>query len=173
MNRGSGFSPYHQGSSTTQNRSRVAQGVADFLRSHDRMSTLLPAVLRMAALRQDCAALLPEMFSACEILQMEAGSLVLSVQNAALASKLKQRLPNLQEGLAKRGWQVNAIRIKVQVERPVEKPAQPPKAELPHNAVVAFATLAESLENTGRNEELKAALRALVRHHGDKLPGEL
>lgn len=172
MNRGSGFSPYHQGSSTTQNRSRVAQGVADFLRSHDRMSTLLPAIFRMAALRQDCAALLPEMFSACEILQMEAGSLVLSIPNAALASKLKQRLPNLQENLAKRGWQVSAIRIKVQVDRPLEKPVQPPKAELPRNAVSAFAELAESLEDTGRNEELKAALRALVRHHRVKAASE-
>lgn len=171
MTRGPGFSPYHQGTSTTQKGTRAAQGAADFLRAHDRMSTLLPAVLRMAALRKDCAALLPDMFSACEILQMEAGAMVLSIPNAALASKLKQRLPKLQEGLAKRGWQVNAIRIKVQVDRPVYKPTPAPKAELPRQAVSAFADLAESLEDSSRNEDLKSALRALVKHHREQGQG--
>lgn len=128
------------------------------------MSSLLPNVARMAALQQDCEALLPDMFQACEILKVEAGTVVLGVVGAALAARLKQRLPKLQDGLAKRGWQVSAIRIKVQVAHP---PAQPPRAhtarDLPNGAVQAFAQLAETLEESPRNAALKEALRNLVR----------
>ena len=66
---------------------------ADFLQSNDGLAALLPAVARMAALQKDCAALLPAMFDACDVLQYDADQLVLSTPNAALAVKLKQQLP--------------------------------------------------------------------------------
>jgi hypothetical protein len=115
MNRSSSFSPYQQGARTPRNSARAAQGAADFLRGHEKMASLLPAVSRMAALQKDCAAVLPDMFSACGVLQFESEQLVLSVPNAALTARLKQMLPKLQDALLKRGWQVSAIRLRVQV----------------------------------------------------------
>src|ERR1700712_4416779 len=76
---------------------RGTRGVLDFLRIDDRMASLMPAVTRMAALQKDCATLLPDMFSACAVLQFSSEQLVLAVPNAAIASRLKQKLPKLQE----------------------------------------------------------------------------
>lgn len=101
---------------------RTARGVTEFLGAHDKLGALLPAAARMAQLQKDCARHLPPMFDACEVLQFAAEQLVLTVPNAALAAKLKQQLPKLQEVLCRQGWQVNAVRLKVQAGRPVETP---------------------------------------------------
>ncbi|MEC5215832.1 hypothetical protein RCH09_000766 [Actimicrobium sp. GrIS 1.19] len=127
------------------------------------MAALLPSVTRMMALQNDCAASLPSMFSACGVLQFESGQLVLSTPNAALASKLKQQLPKLQDGLQKCGWQVNAIRLKVQVGPPLEKPAPVKQLKLPDPAISALTELETLLENSPRNATLLAAIHALVK----------
>ncbi|MBS0307872.1 MAG: hypothetical protein JSS58_02770, partial [Proteobacteria bacterium] len=79
------------------------------------MRTLLPTVTRMAALQKSCETALPVLFESCSVVQYDADQLVLACPNAALASKLKQQLPKLQCDLIRQGWQVNAIRLKVQV----------------------------------------------------------
>ncbi|WP_338016830.1 DciA family protein [Noviherbaspirillum saxi] len=129
------------------------------------MAALLPAITRMAALQQDCSAILPAMFDACSVIQFEAGQLVLSTPNAALAAKLKQQLPKLQEALLQRGWQVNAIRIKVQVRKLVEKAKPVKQLKLPPQAVSALASLTEALDDSPRNQALKDALSAMVNRH--------
>lgn len=144
------------------------KGVADFLRAHDKMASLLPAATRMAELQRDCATLLPAVFDACAVLQFEAGQLILSVPNTALAAKLKQQLPKLQDGLLKRGWQVNAIRLKVQIGKIAEKLIEKKKPALPAKAVSALATLGQSLEDSPRNQALKAAISAMVKRHRDR-----
>jgi hypothetical protein len=143
----------------------AARDALDFLRAHDRLATLMPTVTRMAALQKDCAALLPEMFNACEVLQFESEQLVFAVPNAALAARLKQNLPKLQESLAKRGWQVSAIRLKVQVAKNVEKTIYTKQLVLPDGAVTAMASLGTALEDAPRNAALKAAIDSLVRRH--------
>ena len=158
MTRPSSFIPYQQGTRSK----RTAQGAAEFLRAHDKMSALLPTITRMAALQKDCAATLPAIFSTCAVLSCENEQLVLAVPNAALASKLKQQLPKLQDNLLKRGWQVIAIRLKVQVIREVVKVTPIKQAVLTTNAVSAFSSLENALEETPQNSALKAALRALV-----------
>mgnify|MGYP001551737021 CR=1 FL=1 len=160
MKRPSSFIPYRPNA-----RPKTAKGAADFLQSHDKMAALLPTVTRMAALQKDCAATLPVMFDACTVLQFESDQLVLSTPNASLAAKLKQQLPKLQEGLQKRGWQVNAIRLKVQVTKIVENSIKPKQLMLPKQAVSALAELGNKLENSPRNDALKAALSAMVRRH--------
>jgi hypothetical protein len=148
---------------------RATKGVADYLRANDTLASLLPAVTRMANLQKDCAAILPATFDACAVLQFESGQLVLSTPNAALAAKLKQQLPKLQDALSQRGWQVNAIRLKVQVGKIVEKPKPIKELRLPAQAVSSLATLSGELEDTPRNQALKAALNAMVqRHRGGK-----
>jgi hypothetical protein len=146
-----------------------AQGVADFLRAHGGMASILPVVTRMAALQKDCAAELPAMFNACAVLRFESGQLLLSTPNAALAAKLKNQLPNLQGKLLRRGWQVSAIRLKVQAVQNIEESRTSKQLLLPTLAVVSLASLNSALEDTPRNAELKAAIAAMVaRHRGRK-----
>jgi hypothetical protein len=153
----SSFIPYQPGS-----KAKPAKGAVDFLRAHDKLANLLPAVARLAALQKDCAALLPTQFAWCTPLAFENGQLTLAIPNAALAAKLKQQLPKLQDNLLKQGWQVIAIRLKVQVVKEVAKPQRIPHPGLPVGALAAFAQLEETLEKSPQNNSLKEALKNLV-----------
>jgi hypothetical protein len=141
----------------------TAGGAANFLRVSDSISPLLPTIKRNASLQKDCRKILPLMFDTCEILQLSEGQLTLAVPNAAVASKLKQQCPKLQDALQQLGWQINVIRIKVQVRKVVEKAPPVKQAILPSNAVNAFESLQSSLEDTPQNAALRAALAQLVR----------
>lgn len=158
-------SPFRQPSTLSPRSSPSATGAVDFLRAHDKMAALLPALTRMIALQKDCAKTLPAMFDACDVLQFESGQLVLSTPTTALAAKLKQQLPKLQDKLLSLGWQVNAIRLKVQVTENLEKSTPSKQLTLSANAISAFADLGEALEESPRNDALKAALRAMVQRH--------
>jgi len=160
MKRSSSFIPYHG----TQQQ-RTAQGAADFLRANDKMAAIMPTVTRIAALQKDCAATLPTMFDSCSVLSFEADQLVLAIPNAAIASKLKQQLPKLQDNLRKRGWQVIAIRLKVQLIQEINKTKTPKQLSLPTRAISAFAALENTLENSPTNSALKAALGAMLKRH--------
>ncbi|MEO6354214.1 MAG: hypothetical protein ABIO19_14915 [Burkholderiaceae bacterium] len=160
------YTPYQR--STRQSHSaRTPQDAMEFLRVNDKMSALMPTVTKMAALQADCASALPAMFEACAILQCESGQLVLSTPNAALAAKLKHQLPKLQDFLLKRGWQVTAIRLKVQVAASLEKAIPVKQLSLPEPARSALAVLADTLEVSPRNAALIAAIEAMVRRNRD------
>lgn len=144
------------------NTRQTSIGATDFLRRDEKLARLMPAAMRMASLQQDCAAALPAMFANCDILSFEQGRMVLAVPSSAFAAKLKQQIPKLQLALHKRGWQVEDIRLKVQVTR-----SMPPKVEmrqlsLPPTAVKAFEELGENLPDTPQNATLIAALKALA-----------
>jgi hypothetical protein len=159
------FSPYHQSTKTARASTRSAQGATEFLRADDKIASLLPTVARMIALQKDCAAILPEMFNACAVLQFDSGQLTLSTPSAALAAKLKQKLPKLQDALLQHGWQVSAIRLKVQVSNNLNKTIAPKQAQLPVQAVSALATLNTVLEETPRNAALRAAIDMMISRH--------
>lgn len=160
----SSFIPYKQATSLQ----KPAKGAVEFLRSHDKLAVLMPSVSRMAALQKDCATALPAMFAQCAVLQFEAGQLVIAVPSTALAARLKQQLPKFQDELLRRGWQVTAIRLKVQVSKIAEKPRTSAKTPLSTKALHAFGELEDCLEDNPRNQALKSALRALIRHQHDK-----
>lgn len=164
--RSSSYIP-NQRSARAAQPARAPLDAVDFLRVHDKMAALMPAVTRMAALQADCAAALPAMFEACAVLQFESGQLVLSTPNAALAAKLKQQLPKLQEALQKRGWQVDAIRLKMQLVQTLQKARPVKQLTLPQQARSALAVLANALEDSPRNAALKAALDAMARRNRD------
>jgi hypothetical protein len=160
------FSTSYQPAAGSANKKRqTSKGVADFLQSHDKMASLLPTVARMAALQKDCATLLPTIFESSAVLQYDSKQLVLSVANAALAAKLKQQLPKLQDGLVKRGWQVNSIRLKLQPGNNFQKVTPSKQINLPSQALSALDALSTTLEDSPRNEALKAALAAMVNRH--------
>ena len=134
--------------------------VFEFLQTSDKLSALLPAARRVGQLQADCEQLLPTLFASCRALQVREGQLQVAVPNAALATRLRQVLPKLQDGLREKGWAIDGIKLKVQPmpaepQRPVKKLAN---HELPRNAVNSFAELASTLEDS----PLKIALQALV-----------
>lgn len=140
----------------------AATDATDFLRGNSTMAALMPTVNRLVALQKDCAAALPAMFSNCDILQFEGGQLVLATPNAAVAAKLKQQLPKLQAQLQTRGWQIDAIRLKVQVTKSLAPVVHTRQLELSGAAVSAFAELGDALPESPQNRTLIAALRAMV-----------
>lgn len=158
-------SPYPPKRPGRGSAARTAQGVTDFLHNHDKMGMLLPAVERLTALQKACVAALPALFETCMVLHLEAGQLVLAAPNAALASKLKQQLPKLQNILQKQGWQVNAIRLKVQVGKISEKSITSKQISLSNRALTAFAALEDELDSSVRNAGLKAALQTMLNRH--------
>ncbi|HZS80536.1 MAG TPA: DciA family protein [Herbaspirillum sp.] len=158
------FTPYRQGPSAAQLK-RKPRDVTDFLQLDNVMAGLLPAITRMTALQKSCAAILPAMFKSCDAVNVEGEQLLLSVPNAALAAKLKQQLPKLQEHLSKDGWQIDTIRIKVQVGRNDVVPVARRKPTLPSLAVASFAKLNDTLEDSPRNQALKMALAGMMRRN--------
>jgi len=144
---------------------REAVGATDFLRRNDRLAALLPAAQRMAQLQRDCAQALPTSFKFCEILAFNGDDLILATPNAAVAAKLKQQLPKLQESLLAKGWQISNIRLKVQMtvnSVAAAERARPRQLELSPAAMSSFAELSEQLPATQQNAPLIAALKSMV-----------
>jgi hypothetical protein len=137
-------------------------GASDFLRQNDRMASLLPAAMRMARLQKDCAAALPPMFGNTDVLSFQEGALVLAVPSSAVAAKLKQQAPKLQATLVQRGWQVESVKLKVQVARAMPQQVEMRSLELPPTAVSAFEELGDALPNTAQNATLIAAIKSMA-----------
>lgn len=143
----------------------AAKEAFEFLQGSDKLAGLLPAAQRVGQLQSDCERLLPTLFASCRALQIREGQLQVAVPNAALATRLRQVLPKLQQGLRAQGWPVEGIRLKVQL-LPVE-PERPTRKvdarDLPNSAVDSFAQLAGTLGDEPRNNALQQALQALIR----------
>jgi hypothetical protein len=143
-------------------KSREPVEATSFFRQDRKLASLMPAVERMASLQRDCAEVLPAMFSQCEILAFEQGELVLSTPSTALAARLKQQVPKLQEALLKKGWQVNNIRLRVRMMKAAEIREAPHSLALTPAAVDAFDRLSQTLEQNKQNAPLIAALQRMV-----------
>jgi len=152
---------YRSGAAPT----KVAKSPVDFLHSHDKVASLLPTVQRIVALQKDCTAILPTLFEWCTVLILESEQLVLAAPNAALATKLKHQLPKLQENLRKRGWQVNGIRIKVQVSPEIERNIASKKLILSRPALSAWRSLDDALADSSCNQGLKSAIGEMMQRH--------
>ena len=123
---------------------------------------LWPTIANIAALQKDCVTALPNLFLYCEVIQLESEQLILATPNAALATKLKQQLPKLQDYLQKRGWQINAIRLKVQVSQQQQPEPVQKQCHFTTSALAAFSTLEQNLARSSHNENLCQALRSLL-----------
>ena len=143
---------------------KTAFGATDFLRSSDRLAALLPTALRVGNLQRDVKVILPPMYAGCDVLSFQDATLTLAVPSSAVAAKLKQQLPKLQAGLQKKGWQVDNVRIKIQMRPnvPVREEPKPSTLTLPSTAVEAFEELGDSLPETPQNAALIAAIKRLA-----------
>lgn len=145
----------------TKNR-KTSLEVTAFLRRNEKMAGLLPTAMRMASLQSDCAGALPQMFANCDVLSYEDSQLVLATPSSAVAAKLKQQLPKLQLALHKKGWKIDAIRLKVQVTRAMAPVVHTRQLVMPQMAINAFEALGETLPPTSQNATLIAALKAMA-----------
>ena len=143
---------------------RTAFGATDFLRSNEKLAALLPTAMRVGNLQKDVRLILPPMYAHCEVLAFGEGILTLAVPSSAVAAKLKQQVPKLQANLQKKGWQVETVRIKIQVGRALPAQTEPRRSslELPATAVDAFEELGNSLPASTQNAPLIAALKRLA-----------
>jgi hypothetical protein len=96
--------------------------------------------------------------------------LTLAVPSSAVAAKLKQQAPKLQLTLQKKGWQVESVKIKIQVGRALPQPeaAKPSSLELPPTAVQAFEELGDALPESAQNAPLIAAIKRLAEKRKNK-----
>ena len=84
-----------------------------------------PTLARLTELARESAARLkaveslipPALFSAIQAGPIEGPVWCLLLNNNAAAAKIRQLLPALQSHLRVKGWEVNSIRLKVQVNR--------------------------------------------------------
>lgn len=144
-------------------RSRhTSVGATAFLSGNARMASLLPTAMRMGRLQKDCADALPAMFANCDVLSFEEAKLVLAVPTSAVAAKLKQQAPKLQGALQQRGWQVDQIKLKVQVTRSIAPVVHTRQLDFPQTAVQAFEELGEALPDTPQNARLIAAIKRMA-----------
>jgi hypothetical protein len=144
---------------------RTSIEATDFLRRNDRMASLLPAATRMASLQKDVKVILPPMYAGCDVMSLQEGVLTLAVPSSAVAAKLKQQAPKLQATLQKKGWQIDSVKIKIQVGRalpPQQEMLKPSSLELPPTAVQAFEELGDTLPDSPQNAPLIAAIRRLA-----------
>jgi hypothetical protein len=128
---------------------------------------ILPTALRLIDIEQHlCDLLPPALRGAVDVCQLHDGELALSVQSAALASKLRQALPRLQEGLIGRGWKVSSILLTVQPARSAYKSGIYPQSRgskgIPHPALEAWSGLLRKMPDG----ELSRAVEKLLEHHG-------
>jgi hypothetical protein len=150
---------------------RTSIDATDFLRRNDRMASLLPAATRMASLQKDVKVILPPMYAGCDVMSLQEGVLTLAVPSSAVAAKLKQQAPKLQATLQKKGWQIDSVKIKIQVGRalpPQQEMLKPSSLELPPTAVQAFEELGDALPESPQNAPLIAAIRRLAEKRKNK-----
>jgi hypothetical protein len=103
----------------------------------------------------------PQLAPASRVTAYRSGTLFLTADNAAVATKLRQLAPRLLKKLNEQEPQVTAIRIQVQPTNPPRPEHLPHPHGLPADALRHFQTLASHVANP----PLKRALDNLVRHH--------
>ena len=148
--------------SVNKKAKKQSQGVEVNSLIRGQLAHLWPTITNLAALQKECVAALPQLFLYCQVLHLESEQLVVAAPNSALASKLKQQLPKLQAALQKAGWQINAIRIKVQVNPILQNETPEKQCQLSAKALHAFDSLEKDLAQSSRNAELLGALRNLI-----------
>ena len=150
-------------------KASTSQDAVSFLRGHEALAALLPTATKLAKLQADCLTILPAQFSHCTVLNVNEGQLHIAVPNSALATRIKQMLPKLQSALIERGWQVEGIKLRIQVDAPAPAPPVIEGRELTSSALDSFRELNQNLENHPSNLALKQAIQNLLKRRGESI----
>jgi hypothetical protein len=131
-----------------------------YLNSSEPLRNLTRAARQLSELQQILAKNAPPALTqSCCIKQLRDGILVLSADNAAVATQFKQLIPRLLAGYQKQGREVTSIRIEVQVANPALRSSSGPERKgLSIESIKNIQKLADGLEAS----PLKNALNRLV-----------
>jgi hypothetical protein len=103
-----------------------------------------------------------ELASSSRVKNLRAGTLLISADNAAVASKLKQLGPTLLASIRKSEAEITAIKIEVQVSGALhEREPKSKKTLLSADAIQEFDALSKRVPDG----KLKSALARMVRRH--------
>jgi hypothetical protein len=132
-----------------------------FLSATPNLQGLLQQAQKLLALQEAWNEVAPKpLATASRVGAVRQQTLVVYANNGAVAGKLRQLAPSLLERIQKRGVEITAIRVDVQVE--ALPPGKKPKdLAVSHNALSSLEKLEQSLDDS----PLKNALHALIRRH--------
>lgn len=142
------------------------QPAHSFLGTAPNLQTLLQQAQKLQALQKVWDEIAPRPLAAASTVgAMHLQTLIVYASNGAVAAKLRQLVPSLLEKTRKRGFEVTAIRIDVQVEPlfPVIRRARHPTLN-----VCALNSLSQLEQNLDASP-LKSALQKLIRRHSDSV----
>jgi len=134
-----------------------------FLNAAPNLQVLLQQAQKLLTLQKAWNEVAPKVLAAASrVGAVRQQTLIIYANNGAVAGKLRQLIPSLLEKIQKRGIEVTAIRVDVQVEAP--PPGKKPKdLTVSHNALSSLGKLEQSLADS----PLKSALHTLIRRHSD------
>jgi hypothetical protein len=140
--------------------------VTDFLPRHEKLSGILPTLNRLLALQAACEQILPAPLASCRVARLDEKKLTLSAPNAAVAARIRQKLPVLRAELEKRGWHIAQIRVRVKLPAAMPAPAPPEgRPPLSPNALSALDALREYLGGQGNNPEMAQVVSRIIREN--------
>ena len=134
--------------------------VGMLLNSLPELQALNRELRQLAALQSASAEVLPgDLATTASVALAKTGELILSVDNGAVAAKLRQMAPRILISLRQRGYEITGIRLQVQV-RIRDNPLPQKQISLSSDARIAIDLLSERLGAS----PLKAALKRLGGH---------
>ena len=135
-----------------------------YLGSGDSLARLQAHAGRLLRLQRQLASLLPDyMAAACKVANLKGEELVIHVESAALAVKLRQAVPSLLADFARIGVLLRDIKVKVAV--PEYRPPAPPAPDR-HVSESTRSGLGSLAETLPADSPLAKALRRFVRSAG-------
>ena len=142
----------------------AAHKIGDILAASSELTNLSRAAHRLAELERLLLSATPRALSeATRIKSFRAGTLVVSADNAAVASRLKLLAPQLLIRIREREPEVTGIRVEVQpATGPARRRSQ--KRAITDGALAELRSLAEALTES----PLKAALNRMIERHKKK-----
>ncbi len=139
----------------------VSQPIRSLLNNHQELRTLLDKAQVLSDLHRQFASVVPSHIAlSTQILGLQFGTLSIAAANATLAAKLRQIAPDLVTQLQRNGYEISAIRVKVQVSFDKPQPQITPH-KLSRTAQRKLGELSLKLEDT----PLKHALEKLGKNY--------
>ncbi|MDR3430000.1 MULTISPECIES: DciA family protein [Silvimonas] len=134
-------------------RNRALRQVADRVGEYNRILKALQSALP------------PEVARACLGAAWSGEALIVGVNSAAAATRIRYAAPDLLEALARAGWEATAILPRVQGSFREQKPIRAKDLKMGGAARDAFTELADTVED----QQLAAAIRNLLNNQSRKL----
>ena len=129
---------------------QLARELVDYLYAEQHIAALLPQLKQLQQLQDICTQSFPQWKTAIKVSQYQNGQVTLRIENTAVASKLRQLLPQLQQAFLQHGRQVSSIQLRLQAMQNTawKKTTVNTKPSLSHFARTQLNQLAQQLPDS-------------------------